>query len=337
MNNRLDYIDATKGVAILCIAFLHFEKGVIPFWLNEWIGMFMITAFYVTSGWIIGIRNKRMKPNELLNKRIKQLGVPYLWFSLLIILFDMLWVIFGFMESYILLRDIYKTLTLRGIGTLWFLPVLVMGEYIFAIIRNNKKKLLIAAIFLLITLTANYVYNNVWLPLRDISELNKLIDAPIRPFIQAFNAWPIIALGYIIAKIWGQYIQKMNKIALFVLATLLIGISVMLIVAPPFSIHYINGILCNTLPAFAFMFLFSIFTKNIITRFCCYWGVNSLILMCTHYSITMEVIMTLDKYIINHHIFEGPITILYFTVCVLLTYPLVYLFNGRLRFMIGKK
>ena len=27
---RLDYIDATKGVAILCITFLPFEKGVIP-------------------------------------------------------------------------------------------------------------------------------------------------------------------------------------------------------------------------------------------------------------------------------------------------------------------
>ena len=336
-SKRLNYIDATKGVAILCIAFLHFEKGVIPFWLNEWIGMFMITAFYVTSGWIIGISNKRMKPDELLKKRIKQLGIPYLWFSLLIILFDMLWVIFGFMESDILVRDIYKTLTLRGIGTLWFLPVLIMGEYIFAIIRNNKKKLLIAAIFLLITLTANYVYNNVWLPLRDTSELNKLIDSPIRPFIQALNAWPIIALGYIIAKKWGQYIQKKNKIALFVLAAVLIGISIILIVAPPFSIYYINGILCNTLPTFAFMLLFSIFTKNIITRFCCYWGVNSLILMCTHYSITMEVIITLNKYVLNNTIFEGPATILYFTVCVLLTYPLVYLFNGRLRFMIGKK
>ena len=120
----------------------------------------------------------------------------------------MLWVIFGFMESDILVRDIYKTLTLRGIGTLWFLPVLIMEEYIFAIIRNNKKKLLIAAIFLLITLTANYVYNNVWLPLRDTSELNKLIGSPIRPFIQALNAWPIIALGYIIAKNGGNTYKK---------------------------------------------------------------------------------------------------------------------------------
>lgn len=48
MNKRLDYIDETKGVAILCITFLHFESEVIPAWLNTWIGLFMITAFYVT-------------------------------------------------------------------------------------------------------------------------------------------------------------------------------------------------------------------------------------------------------------------------------------------------
>ena len=68
---RLDYIDATKGVAILCITFLHFEKGVIPDWLNTWIGLFMITTFYLTSGWVSGISNKQIKPNELLKKRIK--------------------------------------------------------------------------------------------------------------------------------------------------------------------------------------------------------------------------------------------------------------------------
>ena len=126
MNKRLDYIDATKGVAILCITFLHFEQGVIPGWLNVWIGMFMISAFYVTSGWVSGVNDKPITAKELLKKRLRQLGVPYLWFSLLIIIFDILWVALGLMESGILLRDIYKTVVLRGIGTLWFLPVLLI-------------------------------------------------------------------------------------------------------------------------------------------------------------------------------------------------------------------
>jgi fucose 4-O-acetylase-like acetyltransferase len=90
------------------------------------------------------------------------------------------------------------------------------------------------------------------------------------------------------------------------------------------------------LPAIAFMCLFAVFTKGFITRFFTYWGINSLILMCTHFSITQEILIAFDKYILHHSTFEGPITILYFIICIILTYPLVYLFNGKLKFMIGK-
>lgn len=336
IKKRLDYIDATKGVAILCITFLHFEKGIIPGWLNVWIGLFMISTFYFTSGWITGINNKPISPNELLKKRIKQLGAPYLWFSLLIISFDILWVLLGFMDSGILLRDIYKTIVLRGIGTLWFLPVLIIGEYIFAVVRNNKKKWLIAAIFMAITLIANYAYNNLWLPLRGLNELNKLIDAPMQPIVRGLYAWPIVALGYLTARRWGNSLINTNKTILLAMSIVLFAISIILVVNPPFDIYYINRVLSNTLPAIAFMCLFAVFTKNIITGFFTYWGVNSLILMCTHFSITMEILMAFDKYVLHHHVFEGAVTILYFAVCILLTYPLVNLFNGKLRFMIGK-
>lgn len=334
---RLNYIDATKGVAILCITFLHFEQGVIPAWLNVWIGMFMITAFYVTSGWIAGINNKPIKPNELLRKRIKQLGVPYLWFSLLIIAFDALWVAVGLMNSGILLRDIYKAIALRGIGTLWFLPVLTFGEYIFALIRNSKNKWRLAISFITLTFATNYVYNNLWLPIRDNSELYKIIDAPIRPIVQSLQAWPIIAVGYLLGKKWGRDILEAKKITLITISALLFTVSIILAICPPIEIYYINGFLSNTLPAIAFMCLFAVFANNIITRFFTYWGVNSLVLMCTHFCITMEVLMAFDKHVLHHQVFEGPITILYFVICILVTYPLVWLFNGKLNFMLGKK
>lgn len=337
IKKRLDYIDATKGVAILCITFLHFEQGVIPAWLNTWIGLFMISAFYVTSGWVSGINNRSLRPKELLKKRIKQLGVPYLWFSLLIILFDVLLVLFGFMDSGILLRDIYKTIVLRGIGTLWFLPVLIIGEYIFAVVRNSKRQWLITAILMAITLVTNYAYNNLWLPLSDLNELNKLIDAPMQPIVRGLSAWPIVALGYLTARKWGNSFINTNKAKLLAMSITLFAISIILVVHPAFDIYYINGVLCNTLPAIAFMCLFAVFTKNIITGFFTYWGVNSLILMCTHFSITMEILMAFDKYMLHHPIFEGPRTVIYFVICIILTYPLVWLFNGKLRFMLGRK
>ena len=337
MSKRLDYIDATKGVAILCITFLHFEQGVIPMWLNTWIGMFMISAFYVTSGWVTGIVDKPITAKELFKKRIRQLGIPYLWFSLLIILFDVFWVMLKLMESNILLRDIYKTIVLRGIGTLWFLPILLIGEYIFTLIKNSKQRWMWAAIGLAITLLVNHLYNSYWLPIRDISELNKILDAPMQPIVRGLYAWPIIAAGYLLGKKWGKSIMEVKKFWLLSISALLFAISFILIIEPPFNIYYINGLLSNTLPAIAFMCLFAVFTKGIITRFFTYWGVNSLILMCTHFSITMEILMAFDKFVLHHLVFAGPRTIIYFVICIILTYPLVWLFNGKLKFMLGRK
>lgn len=337
MNKRFDYIDATKGVAILCITFLHFEQGVIPGWLNTWIGMFMISAFYVTSGWVTGFNDKPITAKQLFKKRIRQLGVPYLWFSLLIILFDALWIALGLMESDILLRDIYKTLTLRGIGTLWFLPVLLIGEYIFTLIKNSKRKWMWAFIGLAATLLVNYAYNSIWSPIRDNSELYKILDAPMQPIVRGLYAWPIVGIGYLLGKRWGKGLLEMNKIKLLSISAMLFAISFILIIKPPINIYYINGVLSNTLPAIAFMCLFAVFCNNIIERSFAYWGVNSLILMCTHFSITMEMLMAFDKYVLHYPTFEGARTILYFVICVLLTYPLVWLFNVKLRFMLGKK
>lgn len=334
---RLNYIDATKGVAILCITFLHFEQGVIPHWLNTWIGLFMITSFYATSGWVTGINDKPITAKELFKKRIKQLGVPYLWFSILIILFDVLWVALGLMEGGILLRDIYKTIVLRGIGTLWFLPVLLIGEYIFTLIKNSKRKWMWVVIGLTVTLLVNYAYNSIWMPIRDTSELYKIIDSPMRPMVQGLYAWPIIAIGYLMGKRWGKNITAMNKVKLLSTSALLFVVSFILIIKPPFNIYYINGLLSNTLPTIAFICLFAVLAKGFITSFFTYWGVNSLILMCTHFSITMEILMAFDRCILHHTTFEGPRTIIYFVICVLLTYPLVWLFNGKLRFMLGRK
>ena len=337
MSKRLDYIDATKGVAILCITFLHFEQGVIPTWLNTWIGMFMISAFYVTSGWVSGVNDKPITAKELLKKRLRQLGVPYLWFSLLIILFDVLWVILGLMDNSILLRDIYKTIVLRGIGTLWFLPVLLIAEYVFTLIKNSKRKWMWAIIGLGTTLLVNYAYNSIWQPICDNSELYKIIDAPMQPIVRGLYAWPIIAIGFLLSKRWGKSIMEANKIKLLSISILLFAVSFILIIKPPFNIYYINGALSNTLPAIAFMCLFAVFNNNIIERFFTYWGVNSLILMCTHFSIIQEILTTFDKHILHHSTFEGPRTIIYFVICILTTYPLVYLFNGKLKFMLGKK
>ena len=187
-----------------------------------------------------------------------------------------------------------------------------------------------------ITLLVNHLYNSYWSPIRDNCELNKILDAPMQPFVRGLYAWPIIAIGFLMGRKWGKSVMEVKKFWLLSTSALIFAISFVLVIKPPFNIYYINGLLSNILPAIAFMCLFAVFKKNIITSFFSYWGVNSIVLMCTHFSIIQVMLTTFDQEVLHHSTLEGYRSIVYFIVTIVLTYPLVWLFNGKLKFMIGK-
>ena len=136
---RERYVDMLKGLSILCITLLHYENGVLPKNLNIFIGSFMISAFYVTSGWVSAMRSNKQSLKELVKKRWKQLGVPYLWWTLIILLFDFVLYAFGYFDLRYIGGEFYKAITLRGIGTLWFLPALFGGEVIWYWIKRQDN------------------------------------------------------------------------------------------------------------------------------------------------------------------------------------------------------
>ena len=89
---RQRYIDIVKGLSILCIVLLHYGLGAFPNQINVFIGSFMITAFYVTSGWVDGMSTKKLPIKIFIRKRFAQSGLPYLYWSGILIAFDLvLW------------------------------------------------------------------------------------------------------------------------------------------------------------------------------------------------------------------------------------------------------
>lgn len=337
-NVRYSYLDCIKGLSILCITFLHFEKGVMPSWLNSWIGLFMITTFYFTAGWVFGLKGKIDEPKVLFKKRIKQLGIPYLWFTAVILCFEIIWWALGMMESETILRDIYKTITLRGIGTLWFLPVLFFGEYLFCRILSSKRPILVGSIIFILMIVVSYLYYEIWLNrYLDKGVIYQLVDSPVRPFVSALCAWPIIGAGYLVCRKFAQRLHDGNLWISAILGTFLILISIWFLINPPFQVFYVNGFVSNTLPVIGFIGVFALLSDTFVGKFFSYWGRNSLILMCTHFSITMEILMGFDSAVLHQESFEGISTIIYFVIAILLTYPIVMLFNGPLSFMLGKK
>lgn len=135
---RERYIDIVKGISILCIVLLHYEKKIFPSEVEIFIGSFMISSFYVTSGWVSAMRSRKLTFRELLKKRWRQLGVPYLWWTIIILCFDMILFVVGYYNILFIGQEFYKSITFRGIGTLWFLPALFGGEIIWFFLRRKK-------------------------------------------------------------------------------------------------------------------------------------------------------------------------------------------------------
>lgn len=98
---RERYIDMVKGLSILCITFLHYEQGILPQCINIFIGSFMITAFYVTSGWVSAMHPVQRSSKEIIKKRWKQLGIPYLWWTAIILVFDLILFGFGYYDAHL--------------------------------------------------------------------------------------------------------------------------------------------------------------------------------------------------------------------------------------------
>lgn len=138
MKERARYIDIVKGISIICIVLLHYEDGIIPKQIDMFIGSFMVSMFYVTSGWLDAQREKQQSLKELVRKRWYQLGIPYLWWTAIILVFDLILWGLGYYDIYFIGREIYKSIMLRGIGTLWFLPALFGGEILWNLIHRKK-------------------------------------------------------------------------------------------------------------------------------------------------------------------------------------------------------
>lgn len=329
---RERYIDIVKGLCILCITLLHYAHNSFSSEFNVFVGSFMITAFYVTSGWVSAIRPSQRSLKELIKKRWKQLGIPYLWWTAIILVFDFILLGFGYYDLQYIGAEIYKTITLRGIGTLWFLPALFGGEIIWNWLKDNKKAWIIL-LALALSLCYQFFYEQFFG--EKTETIYRIIDAPFRTIKNMLQAWVAIAFGY-----YAYICLKENIIA-----------------SNNFRMA-IYGILCcifafitaNNLPSFLspcwslFAPLFGplgwiLLAKSIqdwrILEFFNYWGINSLNLMVTHYSIVLVVFTIFIEKGLEQP-FNGNVTLYCFFASLPIQYLLVFLVNKYAKFTLGK-
>lgn len=336
MKKRKDYIDIVKGISIIAIVLLHYEEGIIPHNLNVFIGMFMITAFYFTSGWLKGQSKNKITVKELIRKRIPTLVKPYLWFSLILLVFDSLLIGLGYKEPKLLLIDLYKTIVLRGIGTLWFLPALLGGEIIFVYLRDKNLYYKLAA--LAGTLFYFFIYGYWSISLGHNGEIYKIIDAPFRTLENILRAWLVIIAGYYTYILAGTVIFKLSKMKKVILIIVLASFSFYLVANLSMfsSAHILESLLLHILTPIIIL-LISMLTEHLyFNKFFIFWGKNSLVLMVTHYSILMEICIILNTYWTGSNDLNGINAIYFFIGTILIEYFIVFFINTKAKFLIGK-
>lgn len=337
-NKRINTVDWMKGFCIICITMLHIESGILPMWVNRFISYFMITGFYMTSGWLHGLKQRQyVDVKQFIRKRLRSLGIPYLWFTLIILIVDILFYLIGHYNIDIIARDVYKSIVLRGIGTLWFLPVLFFGELLFVVFKNRKQSLLGLLMGIFITVAASLLIH--LLASKATGPLFFLIKMPLLVVNNSATALIVITATYYVSYYFTKKEQndkcRIGFVGLFMLISSAIYLSISSSCLP-FSVSLCGDLIISWIEPLGVFFLFlSISGSNFALRYLQYWGKNSIILMAVHYSILMEICNWIANRFFATQI-TGFSSLACFALIMLVQYPVAELINKKMKFLIGK-
>lgn len=330
---RERYIDIVKGLSILCITLLHYENGIFPSYLNVFIGSFMITTFYVTSGWVSAMHPFKGSIKDLIRKRWKQLGIPYLWWTGIILAFDFVLLGLGYYDKYFIGREIYKSIMLRGIGTLWFLPALFGGEIIWHWLKKQNKAWIVL-LALILTLCYQYCYHNY---LANKTEtIYRIIEAPFHTVNSMLGAWIGIAFGFYSFNILkGTLYNDSHRYKLGIIGLAFCIFAFITANYLPAFLSPFWGLFSPLFGPLGWLLLAKTLQDSKLLDYLNYWGLNSLNLMVTHYSIILVLFTILiDKGFGKP--FYGWITIICFLLSLPIQYLLVIVINRYAKFTLGK-
>lgn len=330
---RERYIDIVKGLSILSIVLLHYEQGVFsPSAINTFIGSYMISAFYVCAGWVQAMRPSQRSFKELLKKRWQQLGVPYLWWTAIILLFDSILWACGYYDIYFIGREAYKAVVLRGIGTLWFLPALFGGEVIWFWVRKHKSLW-----FVFLALVSTFCYQQLYGYLfgGKTDSLSRIIEAPFHTISNMMSAWVGIAFGYGAYKICHRHLLWQKSAVLATVGAILCAFAYYCANYLPSWLAAGWDLLAPLLGPLGLLLLAKAFQKSSLLTYFDYWGRNSLCLMVTHYNIIAVLFyMIVDKWLCLPY--DGWITLVGFFLSMPLQHLLVLVIDRYIPFTLGK-
>lgn len=158
MSKKLEWLECIRGGAILLVVLGHLTliDGVGAY--SEIIYMFHMPLYFAISGFLYGYREidkAKKNPKALILKKIVALGIPYLFFSIIYILFNVILQKFVQTNTTVKITDI-GILIWSPVGSYWFIWVLLLYFIAVCYLGNSYRKLeILTIVSFLISLSEN--------------------------------------------------------------------------------------------------------------------------------------------------------------------------------------
>ena len=304
--DRIDFIDRLKGAAILAVVLMHCH-------IYDGLNTFMIPCFFVVAGYMMYVKGDVNTHYALyLKKRFKSLMYPYAVFSFYYMAYFVYKALIRGDSSVSPLEGLIQTVLLSGIGVLWFLPCLFMGEVVtFALLKSvgMKRSTVIAVLGLLFSAFAvkavNLYYINIaFVPL-----------CLIKTFLRAIIAACYTVIGFCFGTFWSIVSARRGiKVICGVICLLIYGVlnQYAFVDFNTLSMHHpYDFFIYVPLSLISFIGFFLVFEamgqgRDVLTFF----GKNSLIVMFTHIAFAFTTIsMSLAARIVESDIYRVLLTV----------------------------
>lgn len=163
MNNKLEWLESIRGGAILLVVLGHLTliNGVGAY--SEIIYLFHMPLFFAISGFLYGYKELKNigRPQDLIEKKLISLGIPYVVFSVTYICFNVVIQKVAQTNTVTSMKSV-AALLWNPVAQYWFIWVLLIYFIIVACCGNTYTKLkILTVIGAAVSLTENFLMNGL--------------------------------------------------------------------------------------------------------------------------------------------------------------------------------
>lgn len=289
---RIDYLDAAKGIFIIFIIMGHHLLGADSF--VRYLYSMGVTPFFLITGFLCAYKNEWEQPmGKNAAKKVRKLLYPFLTFSVIILLWNVLYYKVVFTDQvpeHSFRAMLIYTVSTYGYNALWYLPCVFWGTLLFFALRRTKHHDLLWAVLTLGFLTFYFLFDKKLTGLGIVSKIYCYL-------FRVGAATVLLYGGSLLFRVFRSMNKSRENLLLLICAAFSAVIAVLYQLYPEqfpvanLAAHRIGNPYVYCLTAVSNTTVILLLCKKLLkrSRVLTYFGRNSLVLMALHMDVTGRI------------------------------------------------